>query len=544
MFAKVMSVVLGILGISAFAKDEKGKSILLSTQEEELKKKYGDVFLESFKKDLAEFEKDGKSAEDAVTDEVRAELEAERNKNAQELADARKRLKELDAKVDAQAKEIATKDAQIAKMAKEPAPDAGEKVTGGKNEMGNKFKPDMSLAHNQYLDAAFKGAAYSGNSTIETTELQKEFGKYVSSERLEILKGLMGATESTKYMSTIVTDKTEVRAQQAAIDSVLQQFVPKWTPKGKSKFTPLTIKNYKCKINVPITPSDIMEDILGYLYDEDLKPEDMPVVKYILYQLIFPKLNEEREIALAIGEFKETSAAKDGDAATDANDVMDGYITQLKKLKKANNKDVTWLLDGEKLADATLVTQIEKAVDEVKPLYKNKAMFIHADPDLVTRYGKAYRKLYPWLKNEDGEKIKVDFSKFTFVPLEGMRGTGVFFITPKENFKHLRSKDPQNAKVWMQGENYDVKIFAEWWEATGFWLAEAIFAYLPPEESVSSSSSSSTSSSFGAFFTKKALNSYNPYKGKNTILKVKGSLLGVINAAATNKPTTACRLYL
>lgn len=491
MFAKVMSVVLGILGISAFAKDEKGKSILLSTQEEELKKKYGDVFLESFKKDLAEFEKDGKSAEDAVTDEVRAELEAERNKNAQELADARKRLKELDAKVDAQAKEIATKDAQIAKMAKEPAPDAGEKVTGGENEMGNKFKPDMSLAHNQYLDAAFKGAAYSGNLTIETTELQKEFGKYVSSERLEILKGLMGATESTKYMSTIVTDKTEVRAQQAAIDSVLQQFVPKWTPKGKSKFTPLTIKNYKCKINVPITPSDIMEDILGYLYDEDLKPEDMPVVKYILYQLIFPKLNEEREIALAIGEFKETSAAKDGDAATDANDVMDGYITQLKKLKKANNKDVTWLLDGEKLADATLVTQIEKAVDEVKPLYKNKAMFIHADPDLVTRYGKAYRKLYPWLKNEDGEKIKVDFSKFTFVPLEGMRGTGVFFITPKENFKHLRSKDPQNAKVWMQGENYDVKIFAEWWEATGFWLAEAIFAYLPPEESVSSSSSSS-----------------------------------------------------
>ena len=142
-------------------------------------------------------------------------------------------------------------------MTKEPVPDAGQQVDGGKSEMGNKFKPDMSLAHNRYLDAAFKGAAYSGNSTIETTELQKEFGKYVSSERIEILKGLMGTTESTKYMSTLVTDKTEVRAQQAAIDSVLQQFVPKWTPKGKSKFTPLTIKNYKCKINVPITPSDI-----------------------------------------------------------------------------------------------------------------------------------------------------------------------------------------------------------------------------------------------------------------------------------------------
>lgn len=494
MFAKVMSVVLGFLGISAFAKDEKGKSVLLSAQEEELKNKYGAVFVEAFKKDLAEFEADGKNAESAVTDEVRAQLESERDKNARELATARKTLAELKDKVAAQEKDIASKDAQIAKMTKEPAPDAGQQVTG-ENEMGSKFKPDMSLAHNRYLDAAFKGAAYSGNSTIETTELQKEFGKYVSSERLEILKGLMGTTESTKYMSTLVTDKTEVRAQQAAVDSVLQQFVPKWTPKGKSKFTPLTIKNYKCKINVPITPSDIMEDILGYLYDENLKPEDMPVVKYILYQLIFPKLDEEREIALAVGEFKETTATQDGDDATDANDVMDGYVTQLKKLKKANNDKITWLLDGEKLEDATLLAQIDKAVSEVKPLYRKKTMFIHADPDLVIRYSKAYREKYPWLKNEDGEKIKVDFSRFTFAPLEGMRGTGAFFITPKENFKHLRSRDPQSAKVWMQGENYDVKIFAEWWEAVGFWLAEAIFAYLPPEETDSSSEASSSSSS-------------------------------------------------
>jgi hypothetical protein len=482
MFGQVMSVVLSFLGISAFAKDKEGKSFMLSAQKEQLKNKYGDKFLTEFEKDLAEFEKSGKAAEEAVTDEVKAQLEADRDKNAKELKEAREKITALDAK-------IAEKDAEIAKLTKEDTGDKGVVINGGAADMTKKFKPDMTLAHNMYLDAAFKGAAYSGNSTIETTELQKEFGKYVSSERIEIIKGLLGTTESTKYMSTIMTDKVEVRAQQAAVDSVLQQFVPKWTPKGKTKFTPLVIKNYKCKINVPITPSDIMEDILGYLYDENLKPEDMPVVKYILYQLIFPKLDEEREIALAIGEFKETTATQDGDAATDANDVMDGYVTQLKKFKAAGNTDITWLLDGVKLEDAKLVEQIDKAVDQVAPLYKRKTMSIHADPELITRYSKAYRKLYPWLKNEDGEKVKVDFSRFSFVPLEGMRGTGVFFITPKENFKHLRSKDPQNTKVWMQGENYDVKIFAEWWEAVGFWLAEAIFAYLPPEEAEGSSAS-------------------------------------------------------
>ena len=487
MFAKVMSVVLSFLGISAFAKDESGKSILLDAQREQLKQKYGEKFLESFEKDLKEFEKDGNSAESAVTAEVRASLEAERDENARLLAEARTKLKNLEKEKAQFEAAIKEKDAQIAKMGKVEEPANGQTVQAQSGQNMPKFKPDMSMMHNQYLDAAFKGAAYSGNDTIDTTELQKEFGKYVSSERLQILQDLLGKTESIQYMSTIVTDKTEVRAVQSAIDSVLQAFVPKWTPKGKSEFTPLTIKNYKCKINVSITPSDIMEDILGYLYDENLDPKDMPVVKYIIYQLIIPKLDEEREIALAVGKYKENTATQDGDPAGEANEVMDGYVTQLKALKEASNDRITWLLDGETLTDDTLIDQIDKAVNEVKPLYKRKTMYIHADPELVTRYSKAYRKKYPWLKNEDGEKVKVDFSNFTFAPLEGMRGTGVFFITPKENFKHLQSKNPQNTKIRMETYHYDVHVMAEWWEGVGFWLAEAIFAYIPPTEEAESS---------------------------------------------------------
>ncbi len=496
MFAKVMSVVLSVLGISAFAKDNDGKSILLDVQKEQLKQKYGEKFLNEFLKDLKEFEKDGASAESAITEEVRARLSTELEDNAKLLADSKARIKALE-EAEAQFKKtIAEKDAEIAKLGKTEAPDNGVEVQNQAGTMKQTFKPDMSLAHNKWLDAMFKGAAYSGNDTIDTTELQQEFGKYVSNERIQILNKLMGQTESTAYMSTIVTDKVEVRAQQAAITSVLQQFVPKWTPKGASEFKPLTIRNYKCKINVPITPSDIMEDVLGYLYDEKLEPKDMPIVKYILEKLILPKLDEERELALAQGVFVESTATKDGDTAGDAMACMDGYLTQLRKLKTAGNTDVTWLLDGETLDDATLIDQIDKAVDQVAPLYKKKTMYIHADPELVTRYSRAYRAKYPWLKNEDGEKVKVDFSRFTFAPLEGMRGSGAFFITPKENFKHLRSQDPKNAKIRMEGQNYDVKIFAEWWEGSGFWLAEAIFAYLPAAaESVNVSSSSASGSS-------------------------------------------------
>lgn len=490
MFAKVMSVVLSFLGISAFAKDKEGKSFLLPEQEKMLKDKYGDKFLESFKKDLADFERDGAAAETAVTEEVTAQLQAEQADNAR-LLDRIKALEEAERKFKA---DIEAKEKEIEKLSKEPGNGAGEVRTEetGQEQMAHRFKPDMSLAHNQWLDAAFKGAAYSGNTTIDTTELQKEFGKYVSSERLQILKDLMGITESIRYMSTIVTDKTEVRAMQSAIDSVLQQFVPYWTPKSKSTFTPLTIKNFKCKINVQIKPSDIMEDILGYLYDENLDPKDMPIVRYILYQLIFPKLAEEREQALAVGVYKENSVSQDGGTASAALDCMDGYVTQLKALKTAENDKVTWLLDGTALSTdgETLLSQIDQAVDQVKPLYRNKTMFVHADPDLVIKYSRAYREKYPWLKNQDGEKVKIDFTNFTFAPLEGMRGTGVFFITPKENFKHLMSKDPQRTSIRMETNHYNVDIMAEWWEACGFWLAEAIFAYIPPEEESESQQSS------------------------------------------------------
>ena len=62
-----------------------------------------------------------------------------------------------------------------------------------------------------------------------------------------------------------------------------------------------------------------------------------------------------------------------------------------------------------------------------------------------------------------------------------MRGSGAFFITPKENFRHLMSRNPQNQKLRMATQDYAAKIYGEWREGVGFWLAEAIFAYLPTE---------------------------------------------------------------
>lgn len=456
---------MSFLGVSAFAKDSDGRSVISAADQQKLTEKWGQVFTDAFVKDLAQLESDGTTAETAVKT-VANEFAAQSQKDAQTIADLQAQIKTL-------------KD-ENAKLALLPG-QGGEAVVKTDGDMEKKtFKPDMSLLHNKNYYAA-TGDAWTGDTTVDTTELKQEFGKYVSSDKLTIFQKLVGPITCTNYMSTIITDKFEVRASQASITSVLQTFTPRFTPKGKAKFTPMTIKQYPMKINVEVYPSDIINDVLGYLYDEKLEPKDMPIVRYIVEQLIKPKLDEDREIALVKGRYKEPEASGSSYTPNEVNETCDGFLTQLCDLKKASDTDITWLLDGTaSLGEGEqLLNEVEQAADEVAPLYKNKTMFIHADPDLILKYSRAYRDKYPNTKNQDGEKVKVDYTKFTFAPIEGMRGTGAFFITPKENFKHIMSRAPKNVNLRMTTDDYLAKVLGEWREGVGFWIKEAIFAYIP-----------------------------------------------------------------
>ena len=469
-FTLIVSAVMATLGISAFAKNADKKSVLTADQRKTLADKWGEQFVTSFLKDLAESEADGEAIESAV-EENAGNIELQHTMDNKMLKEMREQMKLMQDTID--------------KMAAQPADPVGGIPVNKPNPDGNKpgFKPDMSLEMNRMYIAMAEGDAWTGNETINADELKTEFGRYVSSEKLSIFRTLMGQTSSTQFMSTIMTDKFEVRASQSNITSVLQTFTPQFTPKGKTTFTPMTIKQYPMKINVAIIPSDIIDKVIGYLYDENLKPQDMPIVRYIVEQLIKPKLDEERETAFAMGRYKEPTKQEETYQPNEANQVCDGYITQLCDLKKAGDSKVNFLLTdlAELPADQTLLDYIEKAVDDVSPLYKNMKMFIHADPDVIIQYSRQYRNKFPNTKNEDGEKVKVDFSKFTFAPLEGMRGTGAFFITPKENFKHIMSRDPKTMSLRMETHHYQADIMGEWREGVGFWIQEAIFAYLPTE---------------------------------------------------------------
>ena len=154
MFPKILKSTLEFLGISAFAKDSQGKSVLLSEQKKKLTDKWGEKFVESFEKDLLEFEKDGVSAESALTQELDAEMAAQYQADKKLLGELQQKVKQLEAENE--------------KMAKSPAGENVQEVNGGEMKQ-NAYKPDMTLSINKNFYAA-ASTGYEYNGTILLTQ--------------------------------------------------------------------------------------------------------------------------------------------------------------------------------------------------------------------------------------------------------------------------------------------------------------------------------------------------------------------------------------
>ncbi|MFR5736827.1 MAG: hypothetical protein ACLUER_14155 [Odoribacter splanchnicus] len=366
MFKQVLAVVLSVLGISALEKKD-GKSTLTEEQRTTLTGKYGDKFVEQFLKDLAAFEENGQEISGKEIEDIQAQLNEKQKDYDRMKADFEKYKRESAAREE-------NLNALINKLSEDPETDLKAEKTETA-QMKPTFKLDMNMLHNKVLDNAVNGdglMALAGN-TIETEDLKTEFGKYVSDRRYEIITLLFGKLQCTQYMTTKMTDKTEWQAVQSVISDLIQKFTPYWTPSGKVKFTPIVIKNRKHKINYPLKPAEIMEDVIAYLYDEGLQPKDMPIVKYCIEVLLKPKVEEERDEQLAVGVFDESKNKNknDGDDG-DLHGSLDGYITILKQLHEDKEQNIIRLLPGVNLTRQNIYDQFDNIYQQIPKKYRTK----------------------------------------------------------------------------------------------------------------------------------------------------------------------------
>ncbi len=116
---------------------------------------------------------------------------------------------------------------------------------------------------------------------------------------------------------------TEYKAVQSlSVGRIVQQFKAEWVPKGGTKFKPLIIKNYHHKVNFAIIPAEVGESWLFHLYDEGLSPDQMSITRYIVDNIMLPKITEDIETVMI-------SKAKYVEDSQKTEDTMDGFETIL-----------------------------------------------------------------------------------------------------------------------------------------------------------------------------------------------------------------------
>lgn len=464
MFNKIKSIVLQILGVSEFTfKDN--EVILSDEQKKVISDQFGDDFIEKFisalEKELADT-----SAQDQA-ESLNKMIETIKAENLKQMQAYEKQMNEAMAKIE--------------KLAKKPEDDLEEEEITGSNP---KFKINLKHKHNMMANALMSGKMgadiMAAGDTIDVDDLKDEFGTFISQNEKPIYLRLTQKTESMEEMTTKVAI-TEWRASQAYINSVVQQFSHKWTPLGGAKFTPITVKNRRHKINVPVNPDEINDSWLSHLYDEELTPQEMPITKFIIENLILPKVDEDREMKLiATGQFVAfTNYPKTGHAGQPTGQSMDGFITQLVKFyEDKENNNVKFISLGP-ITNANIVSKMEAFVDGIDELYQTKKMNIFVSATRYKQYKRAYRDEFPLTKNEDKAiSDTIDFSVQMLKPLPSMASVNHFFCTPKDNFIHLKHKNTGASKIWLQAQDYDVKVFADWWEGVGFAFEEALFVYI------------------------------------------------------------------
>ena len=471
---KMVKVVANLFKKDEFELSEEGKIELSDDEAEQIKRVYGEDFLNKLQSlNLAD-----ESAQ-AATELFDAAVEAMAAEKTKELNETISQLRET-----------------VTTLSTQPEPKPQAQNAGaakpGAAAAAQAFAINMKASYNKAVAAALASEnpfAVKLDSNIDITDLNQEFSIAMPPKyRLEILleRIYKGFTDS-KYFTPILSN-TDYIASAAVHTEVSQQFTNEWTPKGKMKFTPIRIPYRRHKINEAIKPTEILKSWLLYLYEQGKNQAEMPFVRYVVEVHILPKVVEDIQLTM-IGKGKynpvDVSTLSEGDEGSAAKDSMDGIETILVEGHNGTNpaaRKINFLKNAQNIltmTDQQAHDYIDAFVDKIVGQFVDKNIPIYCAPEVLTKYLRAefaITGVYTG-KESDGS---IRFTKAHLYPMACMYNSPILFSTPKENMGMIRDlSNPESCINDIQRQNYDVKIFGEYALSVGFKIAEAVFASVP-----------------------------------------------------------------
>lgn len=454
---KMGKLIARLLGKEELAVDDNGKPVLSQDEKTKILNLYGDGFLKKFE-EMSFASADADSTHELFDAALAHAQEVVRNEKDAIIAELR---------------------TTITQLTDEPenAPAATAVTTTATHRP--EFRANMTLGHNKAAAAYLANGVLAESTTIDVADLKQELGAYSSQgNNLDMLNELYQSFTTSKELEwkRAVTEYKAVSAK--SLSNVVQQFKKEWNAKGGGKFTLLTVKNYRHKVDFPIDPVDVGESWLFHLYDESKTPDQMPITRYIVSHILMPQIGEDLELVM-------TGKAKYVEGSDETSATMNGIETQLAEALASGGtgiqffKNATNLLEGD---DDAVLDAIDDFVASVAPLYRNKQMPVYLSADLYLKYKRAYKNKWgagSGTENTQFGSDRVDFSNFYLKVLDCLTGSPIFFSTPRGNFVGLKHKNPPQFITDIQRHDREVRFYLEFWYGVGFLIGEAVFAYVP-----------------------------------------------------------------
>ena len=227
------------------------------------------------------------------------------------------------------------------------------------------------------------------------------------------------------------------------------------------------------------------------MYRENLAVDQMPIFYYIWQKLIYPQLMQDIELRMIFkGKYEELdwSGVTAGDAGQAPEKSMDGLETILATNRSGGNPDNIRFFDGDGFdyktaTDAEVLKFFSDFFKWMAPVFRTMPMNVGCSYELRMRYREAYKNKWgtgSGTQDHDYGSDRIDYSRHILTEMDGMYGSPILFATPKANMVKLRHINAPNKVINdVQKQDYEARIFGEYWMGVGFDYGEAVFAFCP-----------------------------------------------------------------
>lgn len=469
---KMVQLVARLVKKEDFSVSEDGTLELSEDEESQIAAAYGDGFLTKLK---------ALNFSEASTQEATDLFDEAVNAKAAELTAEKDRL-------------IESLRADITRLASEPEPQpaarGAEPLAPGVAAAMRQYAINMAASHNALVASALSSpnpmdlSRLEGGS-IDVSDLNREFGEVLPPRtRLDLFNKNVYLGIPDAGLFTREQSNTDYKAAASLITEVSQQFTPKWTPKGSVKFTPIVIPYRRHKINLTFVPAEVIKSWLVFLYEQGKTQAEMPVSRYIIEQLVLPKVQDDvTRVMLGKGRYVEVSPADqtEGGAGSAAKDSMDGIETILvddaaadvKKFNHYRNAVNPFSLTGQALLD-----YVDGFVRAVSKFFVDKPLVYCSEEFLEYYQAQDFAVNGKYTGQTIGNRIR--FTGFSLQPMKAMYGSPILFCTPKINMVMLVDyAKASNCVNKIEEHHYNVDVMGEYSLSVGFKIGEAVYAAVP-----------------------------------------------------------------